>query len=270
MTTSVRAIIAEDEPILALTLQNALKKSWPTLQIETIASNGLEAIQQALTLQPDILFLDIKMPGKNGIEVAQELAEDWPEQASFPLIVYVTAYDEFALAAFEQAASDYLLKPISEERLEKTIQRLQTKLSKPQVRSAELAHLVEQLRQFTPAFNALSSVDSTTKKLNLIRAAVGNQIRLIPVTEVIYFEASDKYINVVTAQNASLIRMSLRELLPQLDTAIFWQIHRSTIVNSHYIQSATREETGKFTLKLRDCNDRLQVSRIYAHLFRQM
>ena len=121
MTTSVRAIIAEDEPILALTLQNALKKSWPTLQIETIASNGLEAIQQALTLQPEILFLDIKMPGKNGIEVAQELAEDWPEQAPFPLIVYVTAYDEFALAAFEQAASDYLLKPISEERLEKTI-----------------------------------------------------------------------------------------------------------------------------------------------------
>lgn len=270
MTTQVRAIIAEDEPILALTLQNALKKSWPTLQIEAVANNGIEAIQQALALQPDILFLDIKMPGKNGIEVVQELAEDWPEQIPFPLIVYVTAYDEFALAAFEQAASDYLLKPISDERLEKTIQRLQAKLNKPQARSEELAHLIEQLRQFSPAFNAPPSIHNATEKLNLIRAAVGNQIRLIPVSEVIYFEASDKYINVVTAQHASLIRMSLRELLPQLDTTIFWQIHRSTIVNSHYIQSATREETGKFTLKLRDCNDRLQVSRIYAHLFRQM
>jgi DNA-binding LytR/AlgR family response regulator len=270
MMKQVRAIIAEDEPILALALQNALKKCWPTLQIEAVASNGIDAIQHALALQPDILFLDIKMPGKNGIEVVQELAEDWPEKTHFPLIVYVTAYDEFALAAFEQAASDYLLKPISEERLEKTIQRLQTKLSKPQARSDELDHLIEQLRQFSPAFNVPSSANTSNEKLSLIRAAVGNQIRLIPMNEVIYFEASDKYINVVTAQHASLIRMSLRELLPQLDTNVFWQVHRSTIVNNQYIQTATREETGKFTLKLRDCNDRLQVSRVYAHLFRQM
>ena len=265
---TIRALIAEDESILALTLINMLEKLWPDLRICSNAENGVAAVQEALTQLPDILFLDIKMPGKTGLEVAQELAEEWPDKHAFPLIVYVTAYDEFAIEAFEHAASDYLLKPISEERLSKTVKRLQSKLANSQDRSGELERMVAQLRNLVPEIAAVPPQQA--EKLTLIRAAVGNQIRMIPLTEVLYFEATDKYINVVTAEHASLIRLSLRELLPQLDGQVFWQIHRSTIVNSQFIQTATRDESGKLTLKLRGSADKIQVSRVYAHLFKQM
>lgn len=267
---TIRALVAEDESILALTLINTLAKLWPELHICGNAENGVVAVQEALAQLPDILFLDIKMPGKTGLEVAQELAEEWPDGKAFPLIVYVTAYDEFAIEAFEHAASDYVLKPISEERLSKTVRRLQSKLADSQDRSGELARMVAQLRNLVPGLASMTAAAPPTEKLTLIRAAVGNQIRMIPLAEVLYFEATDKYINVVTAEHASLIRLSLRELLPQLDSQVFWQIHRSTIVNSQFIQSATRDESGKFTLKLRGSADKLQVSRIYAHLFKQM
>lgn len=265
---TIRALIAEDESILALTLINMLEKLWPDLRICGSAENGVAAVQEALTQLPDILFLDIKMPGKTGLEVAQELAEEWPDKQAFPLIVYVTAYDEFAIEAFEHAASDYLLKPISEERLSKTVKRLQSKLANSQDRSGELERMVAQLRNLVPEIAAVPPQQA--EKLTLIRAAVGNQIRMIPLTEVLYFEATDKYINVVTAEHSSLIRLSLRELLPQLDAHLFWQIHRSTIVNSPFIQTATRDESGKLTLKLRGSADKIQVSRVYAHLFKQM
>ncbi|MDO8654357.1 MAG: LytTR family DNA-binding domain-containing protein [Undibacterium sp.] len=265
---TIRALIAEDESILALTLINMLEKLWPDLRICSSAENGVAAVQEALTQLPDILFLDIKMPGKTGLEVAQELAEEWPDKQAFPLIVYVTAYDEFAIEAFEHAASDYLLKPISEERLSKTVKRLQSKLANSQDRSGELERMVAQLRNLVPEITAVPPQQA--EKLTLIRAAVGNQIRMIPLTDVLYFEATDKYINVVTAEHASLIRLSLRELLPQLDGQVFWQIHRGTIVNSQFIQTATRDESGKLTLKLRGSADKIQVSRVYAHLFKQM
>lgn len=264
--TTLRALIAEDEPILALTLANMLAKLWPELLICSQVENGVAAVQEALALRPDILFLDIKMPGKTGLEAAQELAEEWPDHKPFPLIVYVTAYDEFALQAFEHAASDYVLKPISEARLEKTVRRLQAKLESHQDRNGELENMVAQLRHLLPGMGATPQQE----KLTLIRAAIGNQIRMIAVTDVLYFEATDKYINVVTAEHASLIRMSLRELLPQLDSNIFWQIHRGSIVNSSYIHSAIRDEAGKLTLKLHGSADKLPVSRVYAHLFRQM
>lgn len=266
--TIIRALVAEDEAILSLTLIKMLEKLWPTLQICSAAENGVVAVQEALTHLPDILFLDIKMPGKTGLEVAQELAEEWPDNKAFPLIVYVTAYDEFAIEAFEHAASDYVLKPISEERLSKTIKRLQGKLNDHQDRSAELDRMVAQLRNLVPGIS--SAAPQNTERLTLIRAAVGNQIRMIPIADVLYFEATDKYINVVTAEHSSLIRLSLRELLPQLDAHLFWQIHRSTIVNSQCIHSAVRDDAGKLTLKLRGSDDKLQVSRIYAHLFKQM
>ena len=230
-------------------------------------------MQETLTQLPDILFLDIKMPGKTGLEVAHELAEEWPDHKAFPLIVYVTAYDEFALQAFEHAASDYVLKPISEERLGKTVKRLQAKLANHQSRPDELENMITQLRKLVPAAVNSSTQQTTApepEKLSIIRAAVGNQIRMIPIADILYFEATDKYINVVTAEHASLIRMSLRDLLPQLDSQVFWQIHRSNIVNSQCIQNATRDESGKLTLTLRGSDDKLQVSRVYAHLFRQM
>jgi DNA-binding LytR/AlgR family response regulator len=229
-SSSLRALIAEDEPILAAALQQALQRLWPELQIIASVDNGQAVVEQTLRLRPDILFLDIKMPGKTGLEAAQELAEDWPENEAFPLIVFVTAYDEYAVSAFEQAAADYVLKPISDARLGKTV----------------------------------------AAPLTMIRAAVGNQIRMIPIGEVIYFEASDKYINVVTAENESLIRTSLKELLPQLDSRQFWQVHRGTIVNHQFIQVATRDESGKLSLKLRGRSESVAVSRVFAHLFRQM
>ncbi|MBX9704680.1 MAG: LytTR family DNA-binding domain-containing protein [Gammaproteobacteria bacterium] len=270
--SQIRAIVAEDEQILSLTLIKTLERLWPELNLCATAENGVEAVDQALKLLPDILFLDIKMPGKTGLEVAAELAEEWPSEHSFPLIVFVTAYDEFAIEAFEHEACDYVLKPISDARLAKTVQRLQNKLADKQERSSELERMITQLNKLAPnlALTANNTHHHSDNKLSMIRAAVGNQIRMIPIDEVIYFEATDKYINVVTADQASLIRMSLRELLPQLDPQIFWQVHRSYIINTRHLQLANRDETGKLSLQMRGTNTKLQVSRVYAHLFKQM
>ncbi|WP_211454647.1 LytR/AlgR family response regulator transcription factor [Collimonas antrihumi] len=266
MTTSsnLRALIAEDEPILAAALQQALQRLWPELQIIASVGNGQAVIEQTLRQRPDVLFLDIKMPGKSGLEAAQELAEEWPENEAFPLIVFVTAYDEYAISAFEHAAADYVLKPISDARLGKTIARLQQRLQQNSDSNAALDNLIGQLHNMQPKTNA------SVEPLTVIRAAVGNQIRMIPISEVIYFEASDKYINVVTADSESLIRTSLKELLPQLDSRQFWQVHRGTIVNHQSIQMAIRDESGKLSLKLRGRIEMPTVSRVFAHLFRQM
>jgi DNA-binding LytR/AlgR family response regulator len=260
---TIRALIAEDEPILAATLSKTLQRLWPELEICAIAENGIAAVEATLVHQPDILFLDIKMPGKTGLEAASELAEDWPSDKPFPLIVFVTAYDQYALEAFEHAAVDYVCKPISDERLSKTVERLKTRLTQPKERNDELERVIGQLRALAPA-------PMQTERLTMIRAAIGNQIRMIPVNEVIYFEAADKYVNVVTANSESLIRTSLKELLPQLDSNQFWQIHRGTVVNANHIQMAVRDEAGKLTVKLRDRKESLAVSRLFAHLFRQM
>jgi DNA-binding LytR/AlgR family response regulator len=262
--TNFRALIAEDEPILAQALVQALQRLWPELQVAGVADNGIAAIQQALGQRPDVLFLDIKMPGKTGLEAAQELAEDWPDDTPFPLVVFVTAYDEYALQAFEQAAVDYVLKPVGDARLSKTIDRLKARLEQHLERGDELERIVGQLRTLVP------SAPAATERLTIIRAAVGNQVRMIPIADVLYFEATDKYVNVVTADNESLIRTSLKELLPQIDTNQFWQIHRGTVVNANCIEAAIRDEAGKFSVKLRGRNERLPVSRIFAHLFRQM
>jgi DNA-binding LytR/AlgR family response regulator len=265
------ALIAEDEPILALTLHHALQRLWPELRIGAIAENGNDIVLEALAQKPDIVFLDIKMPGKTGLEAAHELAEDWPEGVRFPLVVFVTAYDDYALNAFEQAAADYVLKPVTDARLGKTVERLKARLGQMQHPgqhpgqdpNADLNRIVGQLRAL------VSPSPPASERLTVIRAAVGNQIRIIPVGDVMYFEATDKYVTVVTAEGESLIRTSLKELLPQLDPAVFWQIHRSTVVNVQYVKLATRDEYGKLSLKLHNHNTSLPVSRIYAHLFRQ-
>jgi len=268
----VRALIAEDEPILAAALAHALRRLWPALDIVATCANGVEALQQGLALRPDILFLDIKMPGKTGLEAAEELAEQWHEGQDgtpFPQIVFVTAYDDYALAAFEHAAADYVLKPVNDARLGKTVERLQQRLQTvtpaPTPEQAapandNLARLLTQLQAMTPA----------APRLQMIRAAVGNSVRMIPMADVVYFEALDKYINVVCRDGEALIRTSLKELLPQLDPQQFWQIHRGTIVNAGAIASAVRDEAGKLSLTLRQHPAQLRVSPLYAHLFRQM
>ena len=270
---ALRALIAEDEPILAAALKHALHRLWPELEVVATCANGVEALQQGLALLPDILFMDIKMPGKTGLEAAEELAEQWPQDRPFPPIVFVTAYDEYALAAFEQAAADYVLKPVNDARLGKTITRLQQRLAQAPVAPAA----AEALAPTAPAdpnlaslLTQLQAMTASAPRLQMIRAAVGNSVRMIPVGEVLYFEALDKYINVVCQDSEALIRTSLKELLPQLDPQQFWQVHRGTIVNASAIATAVRDEAGKLSLTLRQHAAQLRVSPLYAHLFRQM
>jgi DNA-binding LytR/AlgR family response regulator len=267
---TIRALIAEDEPLLAQALGDSLQRLWPQLELAGVAVNGIDAVAQTLERQPQVLFFDIKMPGQSGLDAARELAEEWPAGQAFPLLVFVTAYDNYAVQAFEQAAVDYVLKPVNDARLQTTIARLQARLQAPPMAAADtmLECLLQQLRSLTPA--ALQAPATVPDRLLVIRAAVGNQVRLIPIEEVIYFEATDKYTNVVTSDSQSLIRTSLKELLPQLDPQQFWQIHRSTIVRIGAVQSAQRDTAGKLSLCLQQRPEKLAVSRLFAHLFKQM
>jgi len=269
---TITALIAEDEPILAATLAATLGRLWPELKIVATCPHGQAAVDKALALQPDVLFLDIKMPGKTGLEAAEELAEGWAGPRPFPQVVFVTAYDDYAVQAFDNAAADYVLKPVSDERLARTVERLKARLKSEPARpdGGGLEALIEQLRALTPAAPAQEAQAARPERLTLIRAAVGNQVRMIPVGDVVYFEALDKYVNVVTGDGEALIRTSLKELLPQLDEGVFWQVHRGTIVNSACVLAATRDDAGKLTLNLKHRAEKVRVSPLYAHLFRQM
>ena len=274
------ALIAEDEPLLAQALVADLARLWPGLQVLATVGDGLSASAQALALRPQVCFLDIRMPGATGLEAAQALAEDWPDDAPFPLLVFVTAYDQYALAAFEAQAVDYLIKPVESARLAACVVRLQKQL---QQRAAEAAPqaapggpLAQALDQTLDQLRALlgSGVGTVpapaAPRLDVIQAGVGNTVHLVPVAEVLYFEAADKYVRVVTAEREHLIRLSLRELLPQLDAQQFWQVHRSLVVRATAITTATRDESGKVLLQLRGRAERLTASRLYAHLFKGM
>jgi DNA-binding LytR/AlgR family response regulator len=257
-----RALIAEDEPILAAILAKTLQSLWPGLEIVATAPNGVAAVEHALAQRPDVLFLDIKMPGQSGLEAAEELAERWEGPQPFPQVVFVTAYDEYAVQAFERAAADYVLKPVSAARLAKTVERLRGLLGERHDGSA-LLQLVGQLQALLPQATA-------PERLTTIRAAVGAMVRLIPIGEVVFFQALDKYVNVATADSEALIRLPLRELLPQLDPEQFRQINRGTVVNMACVTSAGRDTMGKLMLHLRNRPEQPRVSPVYAHLFRQM
>jgi len=268
---TVTALIAEDEPILAAVLANTLRALWPELALLPAAPNGMVAVETALARQPDILFLDIRMPGMSGLEAAQELAERWDGARPLPLVVFVTAYDEFAVQAFEQEALDYVLKPVSEARLARTVRRLRERLAGDGAGAgtgagaadANLAALVAQMRALLPAAGP-------GPRLSVIRAAVGAMVRLIPVQDVVYFQALDKYVTVATAEGEALIRMPLKDLLEQLDPGQFQQVSRGAIVNLRHVVGATRDDAGKLALQLRGRQDRLRVSPLFVHLFRQM
>lgn len=263
------ALIAEDEPLLAAHLKAELARQWPQLEIVATVGNGEAAVQQALALRPQVLFLDIRMPGLSGLEAAHALAEDWPEGTPFPLLVFVTAHDEYAIEAFERAAFDYVLKPATAERLSQTCARLQEALrqrSQPAADGTSLDDAVAQLRGLL----AQAPIAPPAPRLSVIQAGVGSTIHMVKVDDVLYFEAADKYVRVVTAEHEHLIRLSLRELLPQLDPQRFWQIHRGTVVRADAVATAVRDESGKLTLSLRDHADKLAVSRLYAHLFKAL
>jgi len=273
-----RCLIAEDEPLLAQGLRQDLARLWPALEVATIVGDGLSAVAQALALRPEICFLDIRMPGCTGLEAAQALAEDWPDESAFPLLVFVTAYDDYALQAFQAQAVDYLIKPVEPKRLAACVARLQTRLAERGSRppGTGLEQTLDQLRALlgasagTPAGNSAGSSAAPPQRLAVIQAQSGNLVHLVPVEDVLYFEAADKYVRVITADREHLIRLSLRELLPQLDPQQFWQVHRGTVVQAKAITSARREETGKVTLSLRGRNEKLTASRLYAHLFKGM
>ncbi len=271
-TLAPTALIAEDEPLLARALTAELQRAWPELQLLPTAPDGEVAVAQALAAQPDLLFLDIRMPGQTGLEAAQAIVEDWPTERPLPLIVFVTAYDQYALQAFEASAVDYVLKPVQAERLAATCRRLQGLLAQRAAPAGpgvgEDTALVERLRQLLGA--PVTVPAAVVAPLQLIQASVGSAVHLVPVGEVVYFEAADKYVRVLTAEREYLIRMSLRELLPQLDTQRFWQVHRGTIVWADAIAQALRDEAGRVQLTLRQRPERLTVSRIYAPRFKGM
>ena len=262
------ALIAEDEPLLAAALQAELAAAWPELRVIATVGHGAAAVAQGLALRPDVLFLDIRMPGQSGLEAAAELADEWPADTPFPAIVFVTAYDQYAVEAFEAQAVDYLLKPVRPERLARTVQRVQQVLAQrnPADRAAPLEHTLNQLR----ALLAPAAAATPSEPLRVIQASVGQQIRLVPIEEVLVFEAADKYVRVLTASEELLIRTPLKELIPQLDASLFWQVHRGTVVRATAIHSVHRDEAGKLSLDLRGLNQRLPVSRLYAGRFKAM
>ena len=259
------ALIAEDEPLLATALQAELAAAWPELRVIATVGNGAAAVAQGLALRPDVLFLDIRMPGQSGLEAAAELADEWPADTPFPAIVFVTAYDQYAVEAFEAQAVDYLLKPVRPERLAQTVQRLQQRLAlRPQGAAAPIDQALEQLRAL------LAPAAAATEPLRVIQASVGQQIRLVPIEEVLVFEAADKYVRVLTADTELLIRTPLKDLTPQLDASLFWQVHRGTVVRATAIHSVSRDEAGKLSLHLRGRTESWPVSRLYAGQFKAM
>jgi len=259
------ALVAEDEPMLARALVGILADVWPEAAVEVV-HDGIAATERALEVAPDVLFLDIQMPGRTGLEVAEIVTDEWPADRALPLLVFVTAYDEFAIKAFERAAVDYVLKPATKERLAMTAARLRERLAKRAAVPApgEAATLFGQVQAI------LAPTNGEPERIRIIRASVGNTVRMIPVADVICLEAADKYVTVVTANGEALVRMSLRELATRLDGVELVQVHRGVMVNASCMTTATRNELGHLSLRLRGLAREVKVSRAFAHLFRPM
>jgi DNA-binding LytR/AlgR family response regulator len=249
----VKAVVADDEAPLRQFLRARLAEVWPELVICGEAKNGKEALDLIERHRPDIAFLDIKMPGLTGMDVAGKIAGSCH-------IVFVTAFDEYAVEAFEKEAVDYLLKPVSKERLAKTVTRLKEELKTGATVPAEMLHrlLVRLYRE------------EGSQSLQYLRVQHGDGVRLIHVDDVIYFKAEDKYTAVITREGDSLVRKPIKELAEELDQDKFWQIHRGVIVNVRFIARMSRSLTGKGVVKLKDRSETLTVSSRYMHLFKQM
>jgi DNA-binding LytR/AlgR family response regulator len=269
--TAPTAVIAEDEPLLAQALRAELAAAWPQLQVVAMAGDGRSAVEAALLHRPQVLFLDIRMPGQDGLAAAAELAERWPDDAAtMPQLVFVTAYDEYAVRAFDAQAADYVLKPVQPERLRRTVARLQQVLAVAEPAPADA--LEQQLAQWRRLLGA-AGAGAPAAPLRFIAAgdAGGANVRMVPIDEVLYFEAADKYVRVLTAGEEHLIRTPLKQLLPQLDGQRFWQVHRAVVVRADAIEQVQRDEAGRLQLRLRGRpGERIAVSRLYTHLFKAM
>jgi DNA-binding LytR/AlgR family response regulator len=244
------AVIAEDEPALAAELQRLLSVAWPELRIAVIARDGIDALAQIGLHRPDIAFLDIQMPGITGLEVARRMG-------SACHVVFVTAYDRFAVEAFESGAVDYLLKPAEPERLRRTVERLRGRLHEP------VADLGDTLKRLQPS---MAGADF----LQWLQVSERDEIRFVAVADVVLFQSADKYTLVRTPEREWVMRLPLKDLEAGLDPKLFWRVHRNTIVRVSAIDRVSRELTGRLSIRLRGVEDTVAVSRAYAHLFRQM
>lgn len=248
----IRAVIADDEEALRDHLRKKLSSLWPGLVIAGEARDGVEAARLIEDLKPDVAFLDIRMPGLSGIEVAKKIA-------GASLVVFITAYDKFAIQAFESQAVDYLLKPVIDERLEKTIERLKERLSSPA--QPDFAAVLEKVSL---------SLRKAPAHLQWVKAQHKDGVRLIPVGDICFFRATDKYTTVRTRDGEFLIRKTIRELEEELDPDQFWRVHRAALVNVRAIRSVSRSVAGTSLIRFRDIPDQITVSRAFSHLFKQM
>jgi DNA-binding LytR/AlgR family response regulator len=249
------AILADDEPHLSAFLKGRLAALWPELKVLALPGNGLEALSALAEHEPDIAFLDIKMPGLSGLQVAERVKGGVH-------IVFVTAYDDFAVEAFDREATDYLLKPITDERLQRAIDRLKGRLARNETPAA-LDDVLARLVHLLPRTGA------APRALRWIRASKGEVTYQVPVDEITHFTAEDKYTVVHSKEGEYLIRTALSDLTEELDGEVFWQVHRSTIVNMNFVQSTRRDLASRLFLTLRGVKGELPVSRAYVHLFRQ-
>jgi DNA-binding LytR/AlgR family response regulator len=262
MSARPRAVLADDERLMREQLLARLTEAWPELEIVGEARNGTEAVELVNQLKPDLAFLDIRMPGLTGLEAAREIAGRCH-------IVFITAYDEYAVEAFEHGAIDYVLKPAERERLAMTVGRLKKRLAEPAPDlSSLLADLSSRLQKGIG--EAVAAPASRSAPLQWIQASIGQELRLIPVDEILFFTSDEKYTRVQTATVEALIRKPIKELLEGLDPEQFWQIHRSTLVNVKAIAGITRDFRGRQLVRINGSNEKLEVSRSYAHLFKQM
>jgi DNA-binding LytR/AlgR family response regulator len=249
------AVVADDERLMRDQITAALKQAWPELVIAGEAANGREAVAMVQSLEPDVVFLDISMPEMNGIDAARALG-------TAVHVVFVTAYDQYAVKAFEQGAVDYLLKPAEPDRVALTVERLRERMKKPPDAIDDvLARLSERLG---------SGAAKSRQYLRWVQASVGPNIRMIPTGDVLFFRAEDKYTRVQTAGFEALIRKPIKELIEELDPEEFWQIHRSTVVRVDAVEQVSRNLRGNQVLHLRGTDEKLEVSRSFTHLFRQM
>ncbi|MDN4060377.1 LytTR family DNA-binding domain-containing protein [Massilia sp. YIM B02769] len=250
------AIIADDERLMRDQLRMRLEQVWPELEIVGEAKNGEEAVELVGQHRPDLTFLDIRMPGKTGMEAAREIGDR-------SQIVFVTAYDQYAVEAFERGAVDYVLKPSEPERLKVTVERLKARLDKPGAVvndsvTAMLSQLAEKIAAPKP------------KHLQWIQASIGSDLRMIPVEEILFFRSDEKYTCVQTEKFEALIRKPVRDLADELDPSLFWQIHRATLVNVNAIEGVTRDIRGRHLVLVKGRPEKLEVSRSFLHLFKQM
>ena len=269
-SSQTRALIADDERLMREQLRARLAEVWPELEIVGEARNGVEAVEMTAQLHPDLVFLDIRMPGMTGVDAARQIAQ-LPTDEAWPgcEIVFITAYDQYAVEAFEQGVVDYVLKPAERERLQVTVERIRKRLAQ-RGESAAGALSPAALEQLLGKLAAQISPDAAPNRLKWIQATVGSAIQMIPVEDVLFFISDEKYTRVQTAHLEALIRKPIKELVEELDMNLFWQIHRSTLVNTKAIAGVTRDLRGRQIVSVRGHPEKLEVSRSYAGLFKGM